>query len=49
MNAIGEINGDESEVPVLDVIDMPWGFRIRPADMEAKTTDALIELSLIHI
>jgi len=49
MNAISEINGDESEVPVLDVIDMPWGFRIRPADMEAKTTDALIEWTLTFV
>ena len=49
MNAISEINGDENEVPVLDVIDIPWGFRIRPADMEAKTTDALIEWTLTFV
>lgn len=46
MNAISEINEQSGEEPVLEVIDMPWGFRIRPADMDAKTTDALIEWAL---
>lgn len=32
--------------PVLELIDMPWGFRIRPADMEAKAVDAVIEWAL---
>ncbi|MBT8416523.1 MAG: hypothetical protein KJO42_03710, partial [Silicimonas sp.] len=36
----------EPESPVLDLIEMPWGFRIRPADMEAKASDALIEWGL---
>ena len=46
MNAFSHINDAETEKPVLDLIEMPWGFRIRPADMEAKTTDALIEWGL---
>lgn len=46
MNAFSEIETTEPETPVLDVIDMPWGFRIRPADMEAKSTDAIVEWGL---
>jgi hypothetical protein len=46
MNAFSQINDAETEKPVLDLIEMPWGFRIRPADMKAKTTDALIEWGL---
>lgn len=46
MNAFSQINNSEAEEPVLALIDMPWGFRIRPADMEAKATDAFIEWGL---
>jgi hypothetical protein len=46
MNAFSKINDTEAEEPVLELIEMPWGFRIRPADMEAKATDALIEWGL---
>lgn len=33
----------------LDLIEMPWGFRLRPADMEAGGTDAVIEIALSAI
>lgn len=46
MNAFSEMTNTEPESPVLDLIEMPWGFRIRPADMEAKASDALIEWGL---
>lgn len=46
MNAFSKINSPDGEEPVLETIEMPWGLRIRPADMEAKTSDALVEWSL---
>lgn len=49
MNAFSEITDDAAEEPVLELIDMPWGFRIRPADMEASALDAIIEWGLTII
>ena len=46
MNAFSEIHDHESEDPVLELIDMAWGFRIRPADMESNATDAIAEWGL---
>lgn len=46
MNAFSEINNAGAEEPVLELIEMPWGFRIRPADMEAGATDAIVEWGL---
>ena len=46
MRAFSKINGAETEEAVLNLIEMPWGFRIRPADMEAKATDAIVEWGL---
>jgi hypothetical protein len=45
MNAMKQIKkkGDE---PGLALIDMPWGFRMRPADMDKGGTDAVIEIAL---
>ena len=47
MNAISEVipNGDD-EAPLLDKIEMPWGFRLRPADMQEKAIDLVIEWGL---
>lgn len=46
MNAFSKINAAEAEEPVLELIEMPWGFRIRPADMEATALDAIVEWGL---
>ena len=46
MIAFSKINSAEAEEPVLELIEMPWGFRIRPADMETKATDAIVEWGL---
>ncbi len=49
MNAFSKINNAAADDPVLETIDMPWGFRIRPADMESRTTDAIVEWSLTFL
>ena len=36
----------DPDEPLLEQIEMPWGFRLRPADISEKTTDAIIEWSL---
>ena len=46
MNAFSRINSGTPEDPVLALIEMPWGFRIRPADMEASALDAIVEWGL---
>jgi len=49
MNAINRIYSGDPETPGLDVIDMPWGFRIRPADTKENPLDAVIELALTSL
>lgn len=48
MNAFSRISrsisGDTS--PLLEQIETPWGFRLRPADMEEKASDLFIEWGL---
>ncbi len=48
MNAISRISRSitGSEEPLLEQIETPWGFRLRPADMEEKASDLVIEWSL---
>ncbi|MEO1025680.1 MAG: hypothetical protein AAFX07_09010 [Pseudomonadota bacterium] len=46
MNALSEVINVEEPEPLLKQIEMPWGFRLRPADMQEKATDALIEWGL---
>lgn len=46
MNAISEITNDDDEAPLLKLIEMPWGFRLRPADMQEKALDLIIEWGL---
>lgn len=48
MNAISRISRSlsGSEDPLLEQIETPWGFRLRPADMEEKASDLVIEWSL---
>lgn len=45
LNRIPGIGRDHDE-RFLAQIEMPWGFRLRPADMEEKTLDTVIEWSL---
>lgn len=49
MNAMNKIYASEDDTPGLDVIEMSWGFRIRPADMKNQSTDAVIEWSLTFL
>lgn len=46
MNAFSEITSTADEKPLLEMIEMPWGFRLRPADMKEKATDLIIEWGL---
>ncbi len=46
MTAISITTDIEDEAPLLSQIEMPWGFRLRPADMEEKTSDLIIEWGL---
>lgn len=43
MKSLGKTRVGDPDTPVLAQIEMPWGFRIRPADMEAKATDTVVE------
>lgn len=46
MNAISEATNEIDEAPLLKMIEMPWGFRLRPADMQEKASDLFIEWGL---
>lgn len=48
MNAISRISKSVSgsDEPLLEQIETPWGFRLRPADMEEKASDLVIEWGL---
>jgi hypothetical protein len=46
MNAFRKITDGDNVTPVLTQIEMPWGFRLRPADMGQKTSDTVIEWAL---
>lgn len=37
---------DEAREPLLEQIEMPWGFRLRPADMQESAADFIIEWGL---
>ncbi len=49
MNRISRISDDDVETPLLAQIEMPWGFRLRPADMQEKPFDLLVEWSLTFL
>lgn len=36
----------DPDEPLLEQIEMPWGFRLRPADMTEKASDLIIEWGL---
>jgi hypothetical protein len=46
MNAFSEITSNDDQDPLLEMIEMPWGFRLRPADMKEKATDLIVEWGL---
>ena len=46
MNAITSVNINGSNEPVLEMLETPWGFRLRPAHIENKFVDALVEWTL---
>jgi len=45
MNAMTKIRPDDGNRG-LDLIEMPWGFRMRPADMAKGGSDAIVEIAL---
>ncbi|NNE80418.1 MAG: hypothetical protein HKN18_09120 [Silicimonas sp.] len=49
MNALRPISKSEVEEPLLEQIEMPWGFRLRPADMAEKPSDTIIEWALTFL
>ena len=46
MNAITSVNINGANEPVLEMLETPWGFRLRPAHIENKLIDALVEWTL---
>lgn len=46
MTAFSKIPDDGAPEPLLEQIEMPWGFRLRPADMQEKASDLMIEWAL---
>lgn len=46
MNAITKVDIQDPDNPVLEMIETPWGFRLRPAHIENKRIDAVIEWTL---
>lgn len=46
MNAISNVNIRDGVEPVLEMLETPWGFRLRPAKIDNKRVDALIEWTL---
>jgi hypothetical protein len=49
MNAYTKVYAGDPGKPGLDLIEMAWGFRLRPADMKNQSTDAVIEWSLTFL
>lgn len=46
MSALRPITRHEATEPLLEQIEMPWGFRLRPADMQESAKDFIIEWGL---
>jgi hypothetical protein len=46
MNAFSKMTDDGGDAPLLEQIEMPWGFRLRPADMQEKASDLVVEWGL---
>lgn len=46
MNAFSKMDEETDDKPLLEQIEMPWGFRLRPADMQETAGDFFIEWGL---
>lgn len=46
MNAFSRTPKDGAGEPLLEQVEMPWGFRLRPADMQEKASDLMVEWGL---
>ena len=46
MNAFTKVYAGDGKEPALEMIETPWGFRLRPAKIENKRIDAAIEWGL---
>jgi len=46
MRSIAEVDPDK---PGLELINMPWGFRLRPADMAERAGEAITEYALTFL
>ncbi|QMU57628.1 MAG: hypothetical protein GKR98_05080 [Boseongicola sp.] len=49
MSAMRTIYNAEDEQPALKMIDTPWGFRLRPADMQEQAGEAVTEWALTFL
>ena len=46
MRSVGELDPDK---PGLELINMPWGFRLRPADMQEQKGETITEYALTFL
>lgn len=46
MRTVADVDPDK---PGLELINMPWGFRLRPADMKEQTGDVITEYALTFL
>ena len=46
MRSVADVDPDK---PGLELINMPWGFRLRPADMKEKSGDVVTEYALTFL
>lgn len=49
MNAFRKITDETEGGALLEQIEMPWGFRLRPANMQEKPSDVIIEWALTFV
>jgi hypothetical protein len=49
MNAFRKITDETEGEALLEQIEMPWGFRLRPANMEEKASDLIVEWALTFV
>lgn len=47
--ALRRIHHGDTDEPLLDMIEMPWGFRLRPANMENDLGEAIVEWALTFL
>ena len=47
--ALRRIHHGDTDAPLLDMIEMPWGFRLRPANMQNDLGEAIVEWALTFL